>query len=156
MSRVARWVAPASLAVAIGGIAVSTYLTIAHYTSPDVLACGTGDTVNCEVVTTSPQSTFLGIPVAVLGLAWSVGMAALCLPVAWRSGSRALHLLRLAGTIAGIGFALWLIYAELFIIEAICLWCTVAHVLAFALFAIVAVASPALLIPDEEDQTSYS
>jgi uncharacterized membrane protein len=143
-----------SLAIAIAGIAVSAYLTIAHYTGPDVLACGVGDTVNCEVVTTSAQSTFLGIPVAVLGLVWFAAMTALCLPAEWRSRSPAVHLLRLAGTIAGIGFALWLIYAELFIIGAICLWCTVAHVLAFALFGVTAVASPALLIPEEEDQTS--
>jgi uncharacterized membrane protein len=150
MSRVARWLPPASLAIAVAGIVVSAYLTIAHFTSPDVLACGTTDTVNCEVVTTSAQSTFLGIPVAVLGLAWFVAMAVLCLPAAWRSEARSVHVVRLAATIAGIGFALWLIYAELFIIGAFCLWCTVAHVLAFALFGIAAVASPALLIPDEE------
>ncbi|HEX9122948.1 MAG TPA: vitamin K epoxide reductase family protein [Actinomycetota bacterium] len=149
MSRVARWVPPVSLSIAVAGIAVSTYLTIAHYAGPDVLACGTGDRVNCEVVTTSAQSTILGIPVALLGLAWFVAMAALCVPTAWRSEARSIHLVRLAATIAGIGFALWLIYAELFIIDAICLWCTVAHVLAFALFGIAAVASPALLIPDE-------
>ena len=34
-------------------------------------------------------------------------------------------------------FVLWLVYAELFVIRAICLWCTVVHVLAFVLFVIV-------------------
>lgn len=140
-----RWVAPTSLALAVGGIAVSTYLTIAHYTSPDVLACSASGTVNCEAVTTSAQSTFLGIPVALLGLLYFVGMAALCLPAAWRSGSRLVHLARLLGSIAGVGFVLWLVYAELFIIEAICLWCTVAHVLAFGLFVIVVWTAPLLL-----------
>ena len=33
---------------------------------------------------------------------------------------------------------LWLVYAELFIIRAICLWCTVVHVLTFTLFVLVA------------------
>lgn len=145
MNRVARWVPPASLALAIGGVAVSTYLTIAHYTSPKLLACSSSGTVNCERVTTSAQSTFLGIPVAVLGLVWFVGMTVLCLPAAWRSQDRRIHLARLLGAIAGVGFALWLVYAELFIIGAICLWCTVAHVLAFALFVFAIVTTPEIL-----------
>ena len=140
-----RWVVPTSLALAVGGIAVSTYLTIAHYTGPDVLVCSASGTVNCEAVTTSPQSMFLGIPVALLGLLYFVGMAVLCLPVAWRSMSRLVHLARLVGSIAGVGFVLWLVYAELFIIQAICLWCTVAHVLAFGLFVIVVWTAPLLL-----------
>lgn len=68
-----------SLLVAVAGLAVSTYLTIARYTDPDVLVCERTSIVNCEVVTTSAQSTFLGIPVAGLGLAWFVVMALLCL-----------------------------------------------------------------------------
>jgi len=52
------------------------------------------------------------------------------------------HLARLGATIIGIAFVLWLVYAELFIIGAICLWCTVAHVLAFGLFAIALVSAP--------------
>jgi uncharacterized membrane protein len=152
--RVARWVAPTSLALALGGVAVSTYLTIAHYGNPDLLVCSSSGTIDCEQVTTSAQSTFLGIPVALLGLLWFVGMTVLCLPVAWRSRSRLVHLARLLGAIAGVGFVLWLIYAELMIIGVICLWCTVAHVLAFGLFVVVAITAPQLLFPD--DQESYS
>jgi uncharacterized membrane protein len=137
VTRVERWVAPTTVAVTVGGIAVSTYLTIAHYTDPELLVCSDSGTVNCSAVTTSAQSTFLGVPVALLGLLWFVGMFVLCLPVAWRSTWRPVHVARLVGAIAGIGFVLWLVYAELIIIGAICLWCTVAHVLAFALFVIV-------------------
>jgi len=135
--RVARWVAPTTLAITAGGIAVSTYLTIAHFTNPDLLVCADSDTVSCSAVTTSAQSTFLGIPVALLGLLWFVGMFVLCLPIAWRSMWHPVHLLRLLGAVAGMVFVLWLVYAELIIIGAICVWCTVAHVLAFALFIIV-------------------
>jgi uncharacterized membrane protein len=92
--------------------------------------------VSCELVTTSSESVFLGIPVAVLGLAWFVGMSVLCLPASWRSTDRRVHLLRVVASLLAIAFVLWLIYAELVIIGAICLWCTAAHVLAFALFAI--------------------
>jgi uncharacterized membrane protein len=34
-------------------------------------------------------------------------------------------------------FVLYLVWAELFRIDAICLWCTVVHVVTLALFAVV-------------------
>lgn len=132
----ARWIPVASLVLALAGVAVSGYLTIAHYTSASILACSSSGLVSCELVTTSAESVFLGIPVALLGLAWFVGMSVLCVPAAWRSTDRRVHLLRLTASVLAIAFVLWLIYAELVIIGAICLWCTVAHVLAFGLFAI--------------------
>lgn len=142
MSRVARPISTLSLSLALGGVGVSTYLTIAHYTSPAILACSASGTIDCARVTTSEQSTVLGIPVSVLGLVFFVAMSGLCLPVAWRTDRRMVHLVRLASTTIGIAFVLWLVYAELFIIGAICLWCTVAHVLAFGLFAITLVTAP--------------
>jgi uncharacterized membrane protein len=35
----------------------------------------------------------------------------------------------------------YLVYAELFLVDAVCLWCTVVHVLTVALFAVVALAT---------------
>ena len=146
--RVARWVAPVTTALTLAGTAVSVYLTIAHYTNPDLLVCAESGTINCSAVTTSAQSTFLGVPVALLGLVWFAAMVGLCLPAAWRSPARVVHLARAAGSVAGMGFGLWLMYAELIIIGAICVWCTVVHLLAFALFAVVVTTAPALLTDD--------
>ncbi len=142
---VGRWVPPVSLVLAAFGIAVSTYLTIAHLTTPKVLACSASGTIDCEKVTTSAQSTFVGIPVAMLGVGWFVAMAVLCLPSSWRSSSPLWHASRLTAAVAGIAFTLWLVYAELFIIGAICLWCTVAHLLAFGLFVVAVVTAPAMI-----------
>jgi uncharacterized membrane protein len=131
-----RWPPRVSFALALAAVGVSTYLTIAHFTSPDVLACSANGTIDCAKVTTSAESEFLGIPVAVLGLVWAVAMAALCSPAAWRSSVGWVRAARIALASAGVLFVLWLVYAELFIIHAICLWCTAMHVLAFALFVI--------------------
>jgi len=49
------------------------------------------------------------------------------------------------GAVGGIGFVLWLLYAELILIGAICVWCTVTHVIAFALFVVVVLTTPPLL-----------
>jgi uncharacterized membrane protein len=135
--RVARWVAPVTTGLALSGVAVSVYLTIAHFTDPDLLVCGDSETVSCSTVTSSAQATFVGVPVALLGLLWFVGMLVLCLPAAWNANWRYVHLARVIGVLGGIGFVLWLVYAELIIIGAICLWCTVAHVIALALFVVV-------------------
>lgn len=132
-----RW---ASLGISFGAFAVSVYLTIAHLVDPGLLVCAATSAINCTKVTTSAQSVAMGVPVAYLGVIWSSTMVGLCLPVAWRSRAPWVGVVRLILAIAGVAFVLWLIYAELFLIRAICLWCTVVHVLTFALFVVVVLA----------------
>ena len=133
-----RWVAPAALVLAVAGLAVSAYLTVEHYTASTTLACPDTGVVNCQKVTTSAQSHVFGIPVAVLGLVYFAAMAGLNLPQLWRDPPRRLHQARLAAAGLGPLFALYLLTVELFVVNAICLWCTAVHVLALALFATIA------------------
>lgn len=132
-----RWVVRSTFGLALVALAVSVYLTVVHFTTTIALVCSATDVINCERVTTSAQSRFLGIPVAVLGLAWSAGMVVLCSPGAWVSGRPWIRTARLALAGIGMAFVLWLLYAELLLIHAICLWCTVVHVATFALFVLV-------------------
>ena len=60
-----------ALAAALAGVAVSTYLTMEHYSNAVWFACPETATINCLKVTTSKWSVIAGIPVAVLGLAYS-------------------------------------------------------------------------------------
>jgi len=132
------WIQLTTLALSLGGLGVSLYLTIAHYTTATALACPDTGVINCEKVTTSPQSVVLGIfPVAVLGLAFYLFMTAVNTPWAWRADWPALRWARLGSLIAGIAFVLYLIYTELFTLNAICLWCTSVHVITVLLFAII-------------------
>jgi uncharacterized membrane protein len=134
-----RWVRLGTLVLSLAALAVSTYLSVAHLTTAKILACSGSGTIDCTRVTTSAQSRALGIPVAFLGLAWSVAMVALCTPSAWRSRVPSIRFARLVLAGSGMLFVLWLVYAELFVIRAICLWCTVIHVLTFALFVLIVV-----------------
>ena len=138
-----RWAWPATTAMSLIGLAVSIYLTIVHYSSSVSLACSASGTINCEKVTSAPQSMLLGRPVALWGAVYFVLVTAVCLPWAWQSPSRELRLLRIALVVAGIAFALRLVYAELFEIDAICLWCTAVHIDTLALFGAVLVATAA-------------
>ncbi len=80
-----------------------------------------------------------------LGLAFFVPMILLCLPAAWRSADRRVHLARLVLAVIGVGTILYLIIAELFIIKAICLWCSSVHLITFLLFVVIVTASPTVL-----------
>ncbi len=136
---VPRALAPLTLALCAAGAAVSGYLTVVHYTTSVKLACSASGLINCEKVTTSAQSMVSGIPVALLGVVFFVVAAALCLPAAWRSNSQAVRVARLAWMLGGALMMIHLIYAELFQIDAICLWCTAVHVILVALFIAVVV-----------------
>jgi uncharacterized membrane protein len=138
------WLQLSTLALSLCGLGVSVYLTVAHYTAPAVLACPDTGVINCEKVTTSPESVVFGIfPVAVLGLAFFLFMTAVNSPWAWRADWPVLRWARLGSLIAGVVFVLYLIYTELFTLDAICLWCTSIHVITFLLFALVVPAATA-------------
>jgi uncharacterized membrane protein len=130
----------ATLVLSLYGFGASIYLTLAHYDTSIHLACADNSLVNCEAVTTSPQSILFGVfPVAVLGLAFYVFMVAVNSPWGWRLSVThpMVRYARLGSVIVGMGFVLYLIYAELIEINAICLWCTSVHVATFLIFALV-------------------
>ena len=139
----ALWLQLATWVLALAGLGVSIYLTIAHYTESALAGCSESGVVNCTKVTTSAQSYVFGIPVAVLGLAFFVFAAAIMSPWAWQATRREIHMVRIASLVVGIGFVLYLIYAELFIIGSICLYCTSVHAITFVLFVLTAIAAAA-------------
>jgi len=140
-----RWVVATTGILALAGLGISTYLTIAHFVGTQALACSDNGAINCAKVTTSPESVILGIPVAILGLAFYLAAVPLFSPWAWRSRDRRVHIVRLVAIGTGMLFVLWLIAAELLIIGAICLWCTGVHIVTFALFAITVTTVPKML-----------
>ncbi len=129
-----RWLAPLSLTWCVLGLLVSIYLTYEHYTGSTTLACPASGAVDCAKVTSSAWSTILGIPVAPLGLLFFAVMLVLCRPSLLRRRSTVLDVVRLGFCGVGLLMALYLLWAELFQIHAICLWCTGVHILTFLLF----------------------
>ena len=127
------------------GVGISTYLTIAHFVGTQILACSDNALVNCTAVTTSKQSYFLGMPVAVLGLAFYLVMVVVNSPWGWRRSERLVHRGRVILCGGGLVFIAWLIIAEFLIIEHVCLWCTGVHVVTIALALVISRVSPAQL-----------
>jgi uncharacterized membrane protein len=139
-----RWITPSTLSLSMLAIGLAAYLTITHYTDPTALACPDTGIVNCTAVTTSSWSVIFGVPVALLGLLWALGMAALNTPWAWHSPARWLDAARLALSGAGAVMVIYLVYVELFGVDAICLWCTAVHVTTIALFGVILAARASL------------
>jgi uncharacterized membrane protein len=119
----------AAAAIALAGIAVATYITIADASqgSPLCLAGGHG----CETVAQSRYSHLLGINVAAIG----IGGYVLLLASALLAGDAG----RFSGFVLaaiGFGFSVYLTYLELFTIDAICQWCVASAVLMTSLLAV--------------------
>jgi uncharacterized membrane protein len=130
-----RWPAVVGLTLCGLGFAVAGYLTYEHYTSSTSLSCPAGGgAINCLKVTTSVYSKIHGVPVTVLGLIFFALMAPLQMPRAWSSPRREVRVGRLLWSLVGVGTALWLVYAELFKVDALCLWCTSVHIITLLLF----------------------
>ena len=129
-----RWPGFVGTLACVLGLGVAGYLTYEHFTSSTTLACSDNGVVNCLKVTTSSYSAVAGVPVAVLGLVFFAVMLVFQLPPMWRRPEPAVRIGRLAWAVVGLGTVLYLLYAELFAIDAICLWCTSVHVLTLVLF----------------------
>jgi uncharacterized membrane protein len=153
----APWLQWTSLLLAILGLAISAYETYAHYNGSHLAGCpsGAGGTFDCTAVITSSQSMVFNIfPVALLGLLYYVFALVIFSPWAWRFrggairlGSRTLRvtsrgvdLVRLGSAIVGMGFVMYLIYAE-FQIGEVCEYCSAVHAVTFLLFCITVVSA---------------
>jgi uncharacterized membrane protein len=119
----------AAAVLALLGIGVATYITIADASSgsPVCLAGGQG----CETVAHSRYSHLAGINVAALGIGAYVTLFA----VALLRGDAA-RFTSLAVAAIGFGFSVYLTYLELFVIDAVCQWCVASAVLMTLLFAV--------------------
>ncbi|HRA46481.1 MAG TPA: vitamin K epoxide reductase family protein [Thermomicrobiales bacterium] len=120
-SRKADALSLASLGVLLVALAITIYLTIAHYQTK-ILVCAVGG--DCHTVQTSKYAMFGPIPVALLGLVLIVTLLGLWI-ARWQHWEDPF-------TATGLSFILlfvavvsegYLTYVEIWVLEAICTWC---------------------------------
>ena len=120
--------------LALVGFFVALYLTLYKLGIIGDLNCAVG---SCEAVNTSRYATLLGLPVA----AWGMGTYALLLALALLglqegfATSRAIAWGLAAVSGWSVVFSGWLTYLELFVIQAICMWCVTSAVIVTLIFA---------------------
>jgi uncharacterized membrane protein len=102
------------------GLAIAAYLSIVEL-GGGVPVCG--PVVGCEQVARSEYSRIGGIPVAVFGVALSLLLLTLAIAW-WRTDLYALLLAHYGLSLAGVVFELYFLYLQVFVIGAVCIWCT--------------------------------
>jgi uncharacterized membrane protein len=127
-------------AFALLGLGASTYSTWVHYrilNDPTYVesACDVSAAVNCTAVYSSRFGAFAGVPVAVFGTLFFVFVLFL---IAWSAKSAVtrenLSGYLFAASTIGLAAVLYLGYASVFILGAICLACLTTYVAVIGLF----------------------
>lgn len=119
--------------LAMGGAILALYLALYKLGAIGELTCSIG---SCETVQLSKWATFLGLPVAVWGLGAYLAVLALAL-VGLQPAfaeSRRISWLLVGLNAWNVAFSGWLTYLELYVIDAICMWCVVSAILMAIIF----------------------
>jgi vitamin-K-epoxide reductase (warfarin-sensitive) len=99
-----------------------------HLAKSATTFCDLSQQFNCDIVNRSEYSSFMGIPVALIGVA---GYAALlALATFMRSRSNTSRRLLMLG-VAGLACALYLTYIEAYVLTTWCILCVISLVLIF-------------------------
>lgn len=107
------------LIIAFVGFVDAFYLTINYYSNsipPCFVAQG------CDVVTTSQYAKLLGIPIALLGTLYYLFVFSLGLYYLDKKSLAVLGALPII-TAVGFIFSLYLVYLQLFVLKALCIYC---------------------------------
>jgi uncharacterized membrane protein len=125
--------------LALLGALDATYLLLAKLGAIGSLSCTVSH--DCDLVNTSGYSSFLGLPVAGIGVAGYLLLLAIAiagLRPRWANDPRPDRALAFLSGLA-LAFTLYLTYLELFRLHALCQWCVVSQVIILAIFALSAV-----------------
>ena len=106
---------------ALAGIGIAAYLTWVHH-DEGALVCVAGG--GCETVQQSSYAEIAGLPVALLGLASYAIVLGL---IVWDTPYARLGAASLA--VVGLAFSFYLLVLQLFVIDAVCVWCLANDVL---------------------------
>lgn len=122
------------LVLALIGVADSSYALFQHYAPANTSSCDVNETISCTAINQSEYSVLFAVPVAALGIAGYIFMAALPSTMLLRLiGQELALLLLLAVSLVATGFSLWLSYIEIFILRALCPLCVTSQTLVAAI-----------------------
>ena len=127
-----------SLVLVVVGIFVSGYLSYSQFTD-STMVCVEGGAFNCEVVSNSAYARFMGIEVAYLGLATYLLIGALLLLENRVAVLQDYGIILIFGiTLFAFLFSMWLVYAQVVLLQALCPWC-LAHEINITILFVVAI-----------------
>ena len=119
IQKLPNWILISILILASLGFIDATYLTVSHYAGVD-LYCGADG--GCNTVTNSEYSTMFGIYIAVYGMLYYLSILVLTVIYIDTKNNKILKPLMII-PVLGFLFSLYLVYLQLFVINAICRYC---------------------------------
>ncbi len=132
------WLYTISLVLVVIGIGISGYLSYVKLTETQTICVG-GGAFNCEVVQNSVYAKLFNVPIAYLGLATYLVLAALLLL------QNRVPFLQEYGVMIQFGiimfaflFSVWLVYLQAFQLKAFCTWC-LSHEVTMTLLFLIAI-----------------
>ena len=125
-----KWLIWTMAGIAFTGFADAAYLTANHYFGVPLICTIVH---GCDVVTTSPYSLLLGIPVALLGLLYYL-MVFLLFAFAIDMHKKICATCAMAVTPLGLFASLYFLYLQLFVIRALCFYCLISVATSSLLF----------------------
>jgi len=117
------------LLVAVVGFIDATYLTAKHYMD-DPVTCSILD--GCESVTTSKYSTLFGIPISLFGSIYY--LTAFILLILYKEGVEQTQKLFALIATAAFAVTLFLLYIQISVLQAFCLYCLISTTTSTLLF----------------------
>lgn len=135
----------ALLILALLGTADAVYLTLVHYNDNISLICSDSGFVNCAHVITSRYSYVPGtsLPISLPGLGWCLVVVVLALIGIFAGSERLwLRIVQFVWMLLGLLTVLYLVYVEIVLLQNLCVWCTVLHILILLMFLITLVRLP--------------
>ena len=100
--------------LAVAGIVLSSFALREHYRT-DASPCYINDKWDCGVVNHSPYAVFLGVPVAIIGIAGYALLGLMALRRAYR--------VMLLTALPALAFSLYLAHVEDVVLRAWCIYC---------------------------------
>ena len=100
--------------LAVAGIVLSSFALREHYRT-DASPCYINDRWDCGVVNHSPYAVFLGVPVAIIGIAGYALLGLMALRRAYR--------VMLLTALPALAFSLYLAHVEDVVLRAWCIYC---------------------------------
>jgi len=134
--------------LALAGLAsalASLYVHLQVLTQPGYVSfCDVSAAVSCTQVYQSRYGSIAGVPVALLGVLWYLGVLLVLAGSRWgwpslRENSPGYIFLL---STAGLGFVLYMAYASLVLLKTVCLMCVVTYIAVAALFIISGIRTP--------------
>lgn len=130
-----KWFFALGIILCVVGFVNASYLTIEHFTSDAIFCPFDGGYVNCDLVNSSLYSEIFNIPVALLGVLYYISVFGFFVILNKTKKKVLFHWLSFL-TFLGFLFSVWLTYAQIGLLKAVCTYCLLSAFVSACLFVL--------------------